>query len=363
MEIRYFIIFSIIAVVLQVFLWIFDRTLRWLFKGILGKRALMGISLFVFISANAVILLTIFRIFPHFRFSALILAFLLYSAFSSLGCAILYKLGKPWQNSPKFNRTLRWCYPLGLIGLFGISIYNAYTPNVLHYAIEINKPLKALRIGVASDFHLGKLFGGKQMDDLACIFNKEKVDLILIPGDIMDDNVNAYLAEQMQPHLAKLRASLGVYVTLGNHDFFGDQERIEREIRKAGVTLLKDQATSVNGEFTIIGRNDELAPNRPETEELLKSVNTNLPVFLLDHRPDDVMQHSQLPIDLQVSGHTHNGQVFPANLITQFMYDLAYGYKQIGNGHYFVTSGYGFWGLPLRFGSQSEVVIIDVKGK
>lgn len=363
MELRYYIIFAVVVLFLQLFLIIFDRTFRWLFKNQLGKKSLFVLSVFIFIAANAVILLTIFRIYPNFRLSAWILAFLLYSSFASLSCFILFKLGKQWQNSTKFNRTLRLFYPIVLAGLFGLSIYNAYTPKILHYQIQLNKPLPALRIGVASDFHLGTLFGRKQIDELAAIFNREKVDLILLPGDIMDDNVNAYLAEKMQPYLAKLKAPLGVYATLGNHDFFGDKTRVAQEIHRAGLQLLEDESVVVNHQFVIVGRNDELAINRPETQTLLQAVDTNLPIFLMDHRPTDVMKHSQLPIDLQVSGHTHKGQIFPANLFTMLMYDLAYGYQKLGNGHYFVTSGYGFWGIPLRLGSQSEVLIIDVSGK
>ena len=83
----------------------------------------------------------------------------------------------------------------------------------------------------------------------------------------------------------------------------------------------------------------------------------------MDHRPDEIESHSTLPIDLQVSGHTHRGQIFPANIVTYLMYRLDYGYEKIGNGHFVVTSGYGFWGIPLRLGSQSEVWILEVKGK
>jgi len=87
-----------------------------------------------------------------------------------------------------------------------------------------------------------------------------------------------------------------------------------------------------------------------------------LPVILMDHRPTDIEQHANLPIDIQLSGHAHNGQIFPANLIVKFIYRLSYGYEQINQGHFFVTSGYGFWGVPMRLGSQSEVMIIDVVG-
>lgn len=235
---------------------------------------------------------------------------------------------------------------------------------MLHYQVQLDKPLeKPLRIGVASDFHLGKFFGAKQLDQLAEIFNQEKVDLILLPGDIMDDNTIEYLAENMQPHLAKLTAPLGVYATLGNHDFFGNQQAIATEIQKAGIHLLWDQAVKINNQFTIVGRNDDLIKNRPSTAELLANVDTHLPVFLVDHRPTEVEQHAQLPIDIQVSGHTHKGQIFPANIITALTYKLDYGYQKLGLGHYFVTSGYGFWGIPMRLGSQSEVLIIDVSGK
>ena len=139
------------------------------------------------------------------------------------------------------------------------------------------------------------------MDKLADIMQQEKVDIILLPGDIMDDNVNAYLAEKMQPHLAKLKAPMGVYATLGNHDLFGDQERIDQEIRKAGITVLRDETLTLNNELVLIGRNDNLAHDRPNTEALLKQVNTDLPVILLDHRPTDIenMLHFRLIFKFQ----------------------------------------------------------------
>ena len=83
----------------------------------------------------------------------------------------------------------------------------------------------------------------------------------------------------------------------------------------------------------------------------------------MDHRPSDIEAHSKLPIDLQVSGHVHKGQIFPANLLAEYVNRRAYGHEKIGFGHYVVTSGYGFWGVPLRLGSQAEVWVIDVKGK
>lgn len=362
MELRHYISFAIATLLLQLFIFIFNRTLFWLFGEKLNQPMRRAIQGFTFISANLIILLTIFRIYPLFRLSALILVFLLFSAFSSFACILIYRLGKSFISQSILHRTLRGFYPLFLVGLIGLSIYNAYVPTIIHYQIKLDKPMANLRIGMASDLHLGKFFGAAQLDKLADIMQREKVDIILLPGDIMDDDTKAYAAENMQPHLAKLKAPLGVYATLGNHDFFGHQKVIEQEIRRAGIEVLMDRSIVVNNQFVLIGRNDDLVKDRPSTQQLLAQIDTRLPVLLLDHRPTQITEHSTLPVDIQFSGHTHKGQIFPANLITKMLYRLDYGYEKIGNGHFFVTSGYGFWGIPMRLGSQSEVLIIDVQG-
>ncbi|WP_439259191.1 metallophosphoesterase [Lonepinella sp. BR2930] len=362
MEARYYIIFAAVFATLQLFLYFFNRTLGWLYGSLLSQQGRYAFVILSYILANSIILLTIFRVYPSlFRVTPYIIVLLLYSTFVSMALGIIWWLAKHYFITP---RLLAWAYPMAMLGLIIVSVYNAYTPKVVHYQITLDKPLnKPLRIGVASDFHLGKLFGAKQLDQLAEIFNQQNVDLILLPGDIMDDNVDAYLRQQMQPSLAKLKAPLGVYATLGNHDFFGDQKRIAQQIKQAGINVLWDQTETINNEFVIVGRNDDLVKDRPSTAQLLQSVDTRLPIFVLDHRPSEIEQISQLPVDLLVAGHTHNGQIFPANLITKLTYRLAYGYEKIGNGHFIVTSGYGFWGIPMRLGTQSEVVIIDMKGK
>ncbi|WGE81718.1 metallophosphoesterase [Actinobacillus equuli subsp. haemolyticus] len=359
MEYRYYITTGIAILVLQCLVFNFSRTLGWLFN--LSTKSRKIVTFISYLAANGLAILTVTRTFNGFRITALMLALLLFALFVSLACVVIYRLFKGKQ---AVNFALKITYPFAFFGIVGLALYNAYTPKVVHYSVQLDKPLaQPLRIGVASDLHLGQWFGSKQLDKLAEIFNQQNVDLILLPGDIMDDNTDAYVAENMQPHLAKLKAPLGVYATLGNHDFFGKQQAIAAEIQKAGIQVLWDQAVEINGKFTIIGRNDDLVKNRPSAAQLLTAVNSDLPVFLLDHRPTQIEQHSQLPIDLQVSGHTHKGQIFPANLMTNVIYRLHYGYEKIGLGHYFVTSGYGFWGIPMRLGSQSEVFIIDVKGK
>lgn len=358
MEYRHYITAAVAVLVLQFLVWNFANTLGWLFKlNKPARRWVMGAS---YLAANTLIVLHLTRTVQSFRLIALMLALLLFAFFIRFLTACLGHLS---GKNLRFEQGLRVFYPLAFLGLVGWSVYLAYTPQLVRYNVSLDKPLAPMKIGVVSDLHLGKLFGAKQLDKLAAIFAAEQVDLILMPGDIMDDNLIAFEAENMAPHLAKLHAPLGVYATLGNHDFFGAQHAIAAALRQAGVQVLWDQAVEIDGKFTLIGRNDELSKTRPMTEQLLQGVNVELPVLLMDHRPTEIEQHSLLPIDLQVSGHAHKGQIFPANLMTQMMYRLHYGYEKIGFGHYIVTSGYGFWGIPMRLGSQSEVVIIDVKGK
>lgn len=357
MEYRYIITNTLAIISLQLLIFCFVRTLAWLFNWQKVTRRI--VAAVFYLGVNGLILLPFFTNLKVFRPVAFILI-LLWFAFLVSSIAFIFNKASKGH----WNNFLRKLYPIAYLGLIGFAVFNAYVPKIERFQVQLDKPLgEPLRIGVASDTHLGKLFGAKQLDKLAEIFQQEKVDLVLLPGDIMDDDTRAFDAENMLPSLAKLKARYGVYATLGNHDFFGQQKRIHRTIEAAGIKVLWDQAVEIDGKFTIIGRNDDLYKKRPKAESLLQKVNTALPIFLMDHRPTDIERHSRLPIDIQVSGHTHNGQVFPANFIVKMINRLSYGYEKIGLGHYFVTSGYGFWGVPMRLGTRSEVMIIDVKGK
>lgn len=361
-------VFMLVLLLLQVFTFGLGRSLQWLFAPVVGKVGRRWLMASAYLLTNGLVLGLIFRVVFGFGHSiARVMAFwmvlLLFVMYAALATFILYLLLRKLMAQPPLSRALRVFAPLFVVALLGLALHNAYTPVVRYQSITIDKKMdKPLRIGLASDTHLGALFGARQIDKLAALMNAEKVDMILLPGDVMDDNVNVYLREHMQPHLQKLRAPLGVYATMGNHDLFGDQARIRQELKRAGIRVLDNEVLAHQG-LLIVGRTDDLDHNRPSTAALLEGQNTKLPVILLDHRPTEIEQHSRLPVDVQVSGHVHNGQIAPANLIVKALYGLAYGYRAIGNGHYFTTSGYGFWGVPLRLGSQSEIWVIDVKGR
>jgi predicted MPP superfamily phosphohydrolase len=225
-----------------------------------------------------------------------------------------------------------------------------------------------LRIAVASDLHLGQLFGSGAIDRLRRLVVSNQADILLMPGDIMDDNTQAFAAHNMAENLTQLTNSLpyGIYATLGNHDLYGHEISISDTLRAAGVRLLNDEATQLTHQdqtIWLVGRFDNHKSPRAATTDLLAQVDITAPVILLDHRPSDITEHSQLPIDLQVSGHTHNGQIFPVNFIVKSINRLGYGYEAINHSHFVVSSGYGFWGIPFRLGSRSEVWLITLIGK
>ena len=349
----------------------------WLQPWIDSTTTSIAVWIGVFLITHVLLLLSVTKLFSNsYRWMSGWMLVMHFMMLTAVATGILY--GGSWLLTPLLDSTLdhseiiaaglRVFALLFFIGLFAYALYSAYIPVVRELSIHIHKPLNnPLRIAVASDLHLGRLFGNKAIERLHIMLSKYQADILLMPGDIMDDNTQAFNTYNMKDSLAKLVASLpyGVYATLGNHDLYGHEQPISDSLRAAGVQLLNDEAThfSHQGEVVwLMGRFDNHKRQRVATTELLAQVNSAEPVVLLDHRPSAIIEHSQLPIDLQVSGHTHNGQIFPANFIVSAINRLGYGYEAIGKGHFVVSSGYGFWGIPFRLGSRSEIWIINLIG-
>ncbi|MEN6669508.1 metallophosphoesterase [Psychrobacter sp. B38] len=336
----------------------------------------------VFVITNGLLLLSVKRAFAnsyrwisgwmlvmHFVLLTALLTSLLYGGYglimSTMGDAITTPVS---MTSVSIDNGLRALAVTIFIGLFMLSLYSAYVPVVRRVSVQIDKPLpKPLKLAVASDLHLGRLFGSNAIDRLQRLVVKHKADILLMPGDIMDDNTQAFADYEMAVNLTKLVKSVpyGTYATLGNHDLYGHEQPISESLRSAGVTLLNDEVQCIHhgsAPIWLVGRFDNHKSQRVATTELLTQVDTKQPIILLDHRPSNITEHSQLPIDLQVSGHTHNGQIFPANFIVNAINRLGYGYEAIGKGHFVVSSGYGFWGIPFRLGSRSEIWLISLTG-
>lgn len=251
-----------------------------------------------------------------------------------------------------------------LIGLIGYGSYNAYSPVIRTYELQIEKDagnLDNLNIVMASDMHFGLLSGKSHAERMVKEINALEPDIVLFPGDIIDDDLDAYLRQGIDEILTGLEARYGVYASLGNHDRdpAGLNELI-RVLESSGMTVLYDESINVGDQLTLVGRKDYSDRNRENLASLMQNLDRSKPVIVLDHQPNALEEAREQGVDLVVSGHTHRGQVFPAHLITQALFENDYGYLQQGSFHSIVTSGYGFWGPPIRFGSRSEIVMIQV---
>lgn len=317
------------------------------------------------LTANAYRWISAWMLVMHFIMLTALATWSLYGGYG----LVMSLLGNSSHNSEAIALGLRAFAITVFVGLFIYSLYSAYVPVVRELAINIKKPMNGqLRIAVASDLHIGRLFGNRAIDRLRNLVTQHQADIMLMPGDIMDDNTQAFTAYDMAVNLTELCNSLpyGIYATLGNHDLYGHEKSISDTLRDASVQLLTDEVICLEYQglpIWLVGRFDNHKRQRVATETLLTQVNTNEPVILLDHRPSDIDAHSQLSIDLQVSGHTHNGQIFPANFIVNAINRVGYGYEAIGQGHFVVSSGYGFWGIPFRLGSRSEIWLLTLTGE
>lgn len=258
-----------------------------------------------------------------------------------------------------------------LIGLMARGSWNAWSPVIRTYKVKIPKQagaMKKLRIAMASDLHLGNIVGKRHLERLVAKVQHIQPDLILLPGDILDDDIEPFIRKNMADVLGKLKAPLGVYAVTGNHEYIGG--KVPEFIEAMGaidIHVLMDESVLINDSFYIIGRKDKASSGfrsskkRLPISDLVSSINTKLPLIMLDHQPSDIASAAENGIDLSVSGHTHRGQMAPNHLITRRLFELDWGYLKKGGLHTIVSSGFGSWGPPIRIGSRSEVVHIEVE--
>ena len=247
-----------------------------------------------------------------------------------------------------------------LVVVAGIINFNIIRTS--EYKIDVparSSSIRHLKIAFVADFHLKN---GTNIDFVKR-FAKEieliNPDLLIYGGDIVEGDREDDNLVRFENVLAGLKARYGVFAVLGNHEHYAGQDR-GSFFDKAGMKVLSDTNVVLANSFNLAGRNDSHIASRKEIGVLLKSVTDSLPVILIDHRPTEIDQVSRTSVDVQLSGHTHDGQLFPINLITKRVYELSWGYKKIGNTHFFVTSGIRLWGPPVRTAGKSEIMIIDI---
>ncbi len=260
------------------------------------------------------------------------------------------------------------CFIITIIGvgiLLIIGNIRFRNPVVQNMSLKVGKKvdsLQTLRIVAISDIHLGYTIQEAQLSKYIHKINELDPDIVLIAGDVVDRSIKPLIERKTGNMFRSVKAPLGIYAVLGNHEYIGGMKESQAYIEnETGIKLLKDTVVKINNSFYIVGRDDRTNPSRKSLSSLTEHLDKTLPVILLDHQPYHLEISENCKVDLQISGHTHNGQIWPLTMLIKNMYEVPYGYKKKGDTHIYVSSGLGLWGPPFRIGSISEFCLIELQ--
>jgi len=260
---------------------------------------------------------------------------------------------------------------LGVSALLGYGYYNAQKPVVNEIILKFEKQIpdsKEINMVMLSDIHLGPLSGGNWFDNIVEKVNALNPDIIILAGDVIDEDLAPVISMNLGDHLLNLKCKYGVYAITGNHEYIGGVERAVKYLTEHNITVLRDTSVLIDNKFYLIGREDRdkkrfSGTDRKTLNELLIEVNSDLPVIVLNHQPFNLEELEGKKIDLSLSGHTHHGQFFPNNLVTNLIYEVSRGYIYKYGTHIYVSQGIGTWGPPVRIGNKPEIVHLRISGK
>lgn len=272
-------------------------------------------------------------------------------------------------------------YRSGLIPVFitvvilGYGYFHMLDVQETRYTVSTEKQLRpeGYKIALVTDLHFGTTMNYYKLEAYCQEISEKEPDLVLLGGDIVDERSSREEMEEAFKALGKISNKLGIYYVYGNHDKASyyenppfSREELANAISSQGITILEDQTVNVNEEIVLTGRRDWSEAGtvgRKSTEELLQGIDKSKLTLLLDHQPMELKENATAGVDLQLSGHTHGGQIWPVGVISDLLGfgELNYGLKEIENGDFIVSSGIAGWGYPIRTGARSEYVIVDVK--
>lgn len=272
--------------------------------------------------------------------------------------------------------------------VLGLSVYgviNAKHIQTTSYNVAIDKKagdISSMKVVLIADLHLGYNTGNPEMKQMVKKVNAQNPDLIVIAGDFFDNNFDALNNPgKIASTLREMKSKYGVYACYGNHDvqekilagftFNHDEKkmsdpRMDQFLVDSGITLLHDEGIVIEDSFYLFGRADEERPGRGidkrlSPEEITKGIDPSLPILVIDHEPKELQELADARADLDLCGHTHDGQMFPGNLTIKLLWENAYGYLKKDDMHNIVTSGVGVFGPNMRVGTKSEICVIDVE--
>ena len=253
---------------------------------------------------------------------------------------------------------------LGVVGaVLAYGYWNYRHPRVVELDLTIDRPIEGgeMRIVAVSDVHLGEGTGRKALSRYVELINAQKPDAVLIAGDLIDNSVVPVERDSMCEEFAAVDAP--IYMVAGNHEYISGLERVEKLLEPTPVHLLRDTIVTLPNGVQLIGRDDRSNRRRESLAALIAQADPMRPIVVLDHQPYHLAEADSLGIDLQISGHTHRGQVWPLNLLVDRMYEQSYGYRRWSQAHIYVSSGLSLWGPPFRIGTQSEIAVIRLRNE
>lgn len=290
-----------------------------------------------------------------FRIGSIWLVFLLYSVLLLIFFDILRLI------VPSVGPALRYALPL-TCALLVYGYVNYLHPKVEHIDITLDKEFEGggFTAVAVSDIHLGYGTGPKMLKRYVDLINAQKPDAVLIAGDLIDNSIRPVLNAPYADILAGIEAP--VYMVPGNHEYISGIKECAAYIdEQTGIKLLRDSIMTLPNGIQVVGRDDRSNRGRLPLADLLEDVSSDRPVIVLDHQPYDLAKTVSLGVDIQISGHTHRGQVWPLSRITDIMYEQSHGYRKWRNSHIYVSSGLSLWGPPFRIGSSSDLAVLKIR--
>jgi uncharacterized protein len=254
-------------------------------------------------------------------------------------------------------------------GIILAGYFNTRNIVIKTVEIEIDKDageIEELNIAFFADSHLSPLNKGDLLTKIVDSVNSLNPDIVLIAGDVIDDAAAILRKRNIGNEFKGIKSKYGVFASNGNHEFINEVDSAVIYMEGININVIRDKAVLIDNSFYLIGREDTSKINftkerRLTLEEILEGVDKSKPMIMLEHSPHNLNHAKENGVDLQLSGHTHHGQMAPANLVTNIVYELSWGYLKKENTHYYVTCGVGTWGPPVRVGSDSEIINLKIK--
>jgi len=190
---------------------------------------------------------------------------------------------------------------------------------------------------------------------------------VLLCGDLVDGDVASAIRKNLGRQIQKIKTPMGVYAIPGNHEYIGGIQKTLPYLESININILRDKTLVLPNGVQLVGRDDRdnrrmgEENGRKSLKELMTGLDKTFPVIVMNHQPFNLDEAVTEGADLHLSGHTHHGQLWPFNYITKAVYELSWGYLKKGETNFYVSSGFGSWGPPVRLGNTPEVVVFNLK--